>query len=59
MCNQQTHTAHEAELFEQIGWLPMELEWLKKLIVSVEQKCTLIEHYELSSAYYPSLTMPS
>ena len=29
-------TAHEAELYEQIGRLKMELEWLKKKLGSVE-----------------------
>ncbi len=30
VCEQHEQTAREAELFEQIGRLKMELEWLKK-----------------------------
>ncbi len=48
---QHEHTAREADLFEQIGRLKMELEWLKKkLIGSVEAKRALVEpdHPELS-----------
>jgi putative transposase len=41
---QQEQTAREAELFEQIGRLKMELEWLKKKLVgSVKDKRALIE----------------
>jgi len=41
---QQEQTAREAELFEQIGRLKMELEWLKKkLTPSAKDKRALIE----------------
>jgi len=33
---QQDQTAREAELFEQIGRLKMELEWLKKKVTSFD-----------------------
>jgi putative transposase len=41
---QHEQTAREADLFEQIGRLKMELEWLKKKLTgSVEEKRALIE----------------
>ena len=44
MRDQQAQTAREAELFEQIGRLQMELAWLKKkLTMSVEAKRDLLE----------------
>ena len=40
----QTLSTQEAELYEQIGRLKMELEWLKKkLPESIEAKCKMIE----------------
>ena len=48
---QHEQSAHEAELFEQIGRLKMELEWVKKkLNGSLDEKRALIEpdHPKLS-----------
>lgn len=48
---QHEQTARETELFEQIGRLKMELEWLKKkLTVSVDDKRALVDphHPDLS-----------
>ena len=40
----ELQTTQESELYEQIGRLNMELEWLKKnLPISVDDKCSLIE----------------